>query len=657
RDSTGPDDRPAFDDLITALRPPEPEPDPDEYLYARTASAALVDIPEIDLELPDVPLVGRDAIKSDLLALLNDSKHVLVYGFSGSGKTALASTVALEWMTAGNGEVLFIKAGAAEPDALLEAVGRAFDAGKAVAAERDDTGKMRVIAKLLRGADISLIVVDDAWNGPALLPLLRAATRRAVLVTARKHIPITGAHRPIPEMDAHDAVDLLDAHTGRAIASEHLADARTLCEKLGNHPFALRVLGKNMAVHKRTPAQMLDRLAEVPKMTVPHEFTEQGRESLAVLIEQSLDDLEPETRQVFLNMGAFFAPTITAEMMALYMSMDDSVRATGIKDADTQLRELAANGLLTVVPGTDEIAEHYRTHDMAHLYAQTQASDDDHRRAVRAAIAYTYNYNAPSLANFKALLPELRNFSGASAWAHGQGMWPETEDFAWNLYRGSEVLDLRGLYTQALALLGRAAAAAAQGGTRRDEGAHTGNLGNAYRDLGRYEEAIAQHEAALAIAREIGDRRGEGNQTGNLGIAYYNLGRYEEAIAQHEAALAISREIGDRSGEGANLGNLGVAYADLGRYEKAIAQVEAALAVAREIGDRSGEGYHLNNLGVLYELNLEDYDRAITCYEASLAIRRALGVPHLIEKTERNLAIAQAKRDGTWVAPEDASDD
>ncbi|MEM6527041.1 MAG: NB-ARC domain-containing protein, partial [Chloroflexota bacterium] len=244
RDSLGMDDRPAFDDLITALRPPEPEPDPDEYSYARTASAALVEIPEIDLELPDVPLVGRDAIKSDLLTLLNDSKHVLVYGFSGSGKTALASTVALEWMDAGNGEVLYVKAGAAETDALLEAVGRAFDAGKAVAAERDDTGRMRVIAKLLRGHNISLVVVDDAWNGPALLPLLRAATRRAVLVTARKHIPITGEHRPIPQMRTDDALTLLQQHIGSPLAADHTADARTLCEKLGNHPFALRVLGK-----------------------------------------------------------------------------------------------------------------------------------------------------------------------------------------------------------------------------------------------------------------------------------------------------------------------------------------------------------------------------------------------------------------------------
>ena len=39
---------------------------------------------------------------------------------------------------------------------------------------------------------------------------------------------------------------------------------------------------------------------------------------------------------------------------------------------------------------------------------------------------------------------------------------------------------------------------------RRAEGRHLGNLGLAYRDLGKVENAIQTYEQALAIAREIG---------------------------------------------------------------------------------------------------------------------------------------------------------
>ncbi|MCP4283902.1 MAG: tetratricopeptide repeat protein, partial [Gammaproteobacteria bacterium] len=78
---------------------------------------------------------------------------------------------------------------------------------------------------------------------------------------------------------------------------------------------------------------------------------------------------------------------------------------------------------------------------------------------------------------------------------------------------------------------------------RQGEGAHLGNLGNAYSALGQVEKAIEYYQQALTISREIGHRQGEGNRLGNLGNAYRALGQVEKARAHLEQSLAIFVEI------------------------------------------------------------------------------------------------------------------
>ncbi len=53
------------------------------------------------------------------------------------------------------------------------------------------------------------------------------------------------------------------------------------------------------------------------------------------------------------------------------------------------------------------------------------------------------------------------------------------------------------------------------------------------------------------------ERLGEGNHTGNLGNAYKDLGQLEKAIEYYEKALSIDREIGYRYGEAVDLTSLG----------------------------------------------------------------------------------------------------
>jgi tetratricopeptide (TPR) repeat protein len=84
---------------------------------------------------------------------------------------------------------------------------------------------------------------------------------------------------------------------------------------------------------------------------------------------------------------------------------------------------------------------------------------------------------------------------------------------------------------------------------RQAEGAHLGNLGSAYSDLGEPGRAIELYNQQLVIAREIGDRRGEGNALFNTSLRLDQLGDRPHAIANAKAALKIRVEIEDPNAE------------------------------------------------------------------------------------------------------------
>jgi tetratricopeptide (TPR) repeat protein len=181
-----------------------------------------------------------------------------------------------------------------------------------------------------------------------------------------------------------------------------------------------------------------------------------------------------------------------------------------------------------------------------------------------------------------------------------------------------------GRVAEAIRCYEQALAIAREVSDRSNEGIWLGNLANCYTDLGETRRAIELYEQALAIAREIGDRSGEGAWLGGLASCYRVLGETRRAIDFYEQALAIAREVSDRSSEGSWLAGLASCYADLGETRRAIELNEQGLAIAREVSDRSNEGSFLGNLANRYA-DLGETRRAIDFYEQALAIAREIG--------------------------------
>ncbi|MEO8613420.1 MAG: tetratricopeptide repeat protein, partial [Chloroflexota bacterium] len=585
-----------------------------ERLRARPGgtSAILAKDPDDLTERPR-KLIGRDDLLRDITNLLDDGEQVLLQGFGGMGKTALAATAAGEWIRAGKGTVLWLKVGSASADALFEALARPFNAQQTIAG-RQDEAKIAAVRKLLRDSGAKLLVLDDCWNGQALFTVLKAVpSDMPVLAAARQRFALDNM-LDVGELKPDDALLLLLHHS----KGEATDDARSLCKTLGNHAFAIEIAGNTLKARKWTPTELLREIKNAPHdLKTPADFNAAERRSVKDLLDTSVNILSDKEQAVFLAFGSFFAPQLTAEMLMRYFvgtpevtdemlasvrtqnpqlpsdTSDDQLRGLiqkeMLKNVDLRLGKtildtLEIHGLVERIPATAESVEYYRVHDLSYSYAGAQATDAQRHRALDACLAYTERYKQPSLENFAALRPELDDLLGAAGWAFEAKRYEDMESFS-VLNHGTTLtggfLALQGFITQSIRLLGRAVESARERGNQQAEGNHLGNLGNSYHNLGEYRQAIDYHQQALAISRHIGNKHGEGNSLGNLGNAYISLGDYPQAIEYYQQALTIARQIGDQLGEGNSLGSLGNICYSLGDYPQAIEYHQQALTIAR----------------------------------------------------------------------------
>ncbi|NOG50675.1 MAG: hypothetical protein HND48_15540 [Chloroflexi bacterium] len=84
---------------------------------------------------------------------------MLLRGFGGMGKSALAATVAAQYVSEGKGAVLWLKAGAVEADTLFEAIGRAFGVQQTIASTSGDE-RVQAVRRILAEAKVPLVLDD-----------------------------------------------------------------------------------------------------------------------------------------------------------------------------------------------------------------------------------------------------------------------------------------------------------------------------------------------------------------------------------------------------------------------------------------------------------------------------------------------------------------
>lgn len=685
-----------------------------------------------------VGLFGRDELLEKIkTALSGDNARVLLQAFGGVGKTALAAKISADWIDDTSENVLWLRMGASETDATFEALAHAFSASKQMASTPAEE-KAKLLRDLIKSNNVSLVVLDDCWNGQSLLAIQKGIPRKVpILATARQRYPLTPIIS-IPDLPDDEAVNLL-----RQLAPDFAQDdefAKALCQKLSNHAFAIEVAGRTMQAKSYTAEKFLSDIenTDITQLQVPLEYQQAGRESIAALIETTLNELPESARNAFLAWGAFFTPRITPELMMQFFidkpevtdemiaqqrqinpdtlkHSDDDIRiallaflikqeSINSQPAEDALNLLQQYGLATRLNAqqTPEGRLHqvasYQLHDLGFEYAKAQNGDEQRNRAVDACLTHIARHNEASLENFASLDPNIDNFMGAVSFAMNQKYYGQVESFAQGLYEGGDANDgifqYRGYYRLSKVLLHQAVDATLDVGNAQKHINHLGNLGVVYKNLGDYDAAIEFTNKAIALANATGNKIKNAGHYNNLGIIYSQTGDFPNAIEAYQKVLVITKNsAADLMVYGAALGNLASVYKDSGHYDEALDYYKQALEIGLKIGNKAIQASNLNNIGLIYRHRSNDYDTAIEYYlEAlntnleienkklhsdilnnlgdsysnlgdygkaekyfykSFILRKEMGITHLIEQAESNLAIVRRKQAGQGNSDED----
>ncbi len=502
-----------------------------QIAYHSATSAILAQTPD---DVPEQPrkLIGRDDLVNEALVLLEDNERVLLHGFGGMGKTALAATIAGRYITEGQSQVLWIKAGAVEADAVFEAVGRALDAQQAIAGT---TGEERIqaVRHLLAGTR-TLLVLDDVWNGSALARLLRAIPQNTpLLVTSRYRFPLDEIIK-VGELKPDEALNLLSFHVRRQDFSSD-PDALRLCEVLGFHAFALEIAGKTLKVYQLTPAELLQRVEDAPHdLSMPANFGESGRIGIKSLLDASVSALHKELHDVFVALGGMFEPSATAELLALAMNLNQ-------EEVGEALAQLELRGLVNASTYNSLVC--FRLHDLAYSYARTMFLNKG--LEYLAVVQACRDYAAAHSNDLDALDVEQSNILEAAEAATQSKRDDLFVDIIRSLTVDGSYFAARGHTALSLNLLKAAIDVSKTKGELETAHFLLSRLGNAYADFfGDYVNALNAYEEALELARTLGNPHREAILLTVVGKMHFQQSK-SDADDYYEQAEAIARNEND----------------------------------------------------------------------------------------------------------------
>ncbi len=602
------------------------------------------------IPLPPLDFIGREQDLQELLGFFEHGSVIIgLRGIGGVGKSALAFALAQKLKGRFPDGQLFISMMGTSPKPLTpaEAMARVIRSYKPALRLPESEAEIGNLYRSLLYGKKALLLLDNALDDHQVRPLLPPPAGCCLIITSRRKFVLPGmAAKDLDVLKLGAAAGLLQK-TAEAVLSSGQAQKeeawKGLARLCGCLPVALKAAGSFLA---NTPDSSPEKYAielQDEKKRLQRIGREGVDEDVELKLSLSYSRLEDETARVFRELSAF--------------PFDFDAQAEEVVCRDEGHRHLIdlMRWSLVEYQRPLEGEGRYHLHDLVRIYASAELGRDGEADPGMTHQLHSAYYLAV-LQKANGLLIEGRQSTGSGlklfdlewpniragqAWANSQSTENSEcseicSSYAW---QGS-ILNLRLHPVESVRWLEAALTCARQSGNKEAEGAHLGNLGNAYAALGDARKAIGYYEQALAIDREIGDRRGEGNALGNLGIAYKNLGDARKAIEYHEQALAITREIGDRRAEGAILGNLGNAYYRLGDASKAIGYYEQALAIAREIGNRRGEGNAMFNSSLAL-FKLGKHSEAIKNAESALQIYEQIESPYA-EKVRHQLALWSA---------------
>ncbi|WP_405056493.1 tetratricopeptide repeat protein [Kribbella sp. NBC_01505] len=609
---------------------------------------------------------------------------VTIDGMAGVGKTALAVHTARQLAHRYPDGLLFVDLHghtAGQPprdtkaalDHLLGAVGIS---ARAIPQSLDDA---RALWRTTATGQRLLVVLDNAADSDAVLPLLPASPTCAVIVTSRNQLTGLGARSRLHlDLLAHaDATALLSQLVGDQRSTDDVAASNGLIDRCGRLPLALRIAGARLR-HRPTwtVAHINDRLDRVGRRLT--ELTTDGL-GLAAAFELSYQQLPENQQRLFRLLSLLPGRDLDqygAAALADCPPEEAAALATSLVDA---------NLLLQPTPGR------YQFHDLIRDYATALAATDpiDTRNAATDRLLEYYlqasihprrfqvgaRYFEPGPRPARAL-PEFTSQDDAVAWVDAEAdnlaaaiehtatvgspvrTWQLTLAAVGHLYvRGrlqhqERILELaltaaeqlddreaqaRVLYVSGQIIRGRqgSRASADQLQHALDRLPADGDLllrGNIYSALGHALQTIDPYGAALPaqreatrLGRELEDERLIARSLAYTGMLLTNQFEYEAAIQALVESVTTFHRFGPTGLTADALSALCTCYMRTGELDAAIEAATAAFDLATELQNILSIPFALHSLGIAHRERGER-KLAVSIHRQALAAAQTSGM-------------------------------
>jgi tetratricopeptide (TPR) repeat protein len=475
-----------------------------------------------------------------------------------------------------------------------------------------------------------LLLLDNAHDTNQVRPLLPPLPSAAI-VTSRSDLSGLSASglrtHKLGLLSLDEAHELLQNIVPQ-IQKEVDEDINIIVGLCGYLPLALRVAGSLLQQRPDWKLQTLIMKLQDERTRPKHlKLLDDANLDVETSLSLSYSALNDEMKRLFRILGVFPAPFDLSAVCASWNEAEDT--------CDSALGQLIQFNLIEV---NSDDPNPYTLHDLTRLYAKKLLSEQVVEESEEASLRHSQYYlnilekaNQLILKGGNKILDGLKLFDTARKNIEVGQEWSTQNlsdlaaarlcsSYGWQ----TRVLSLRLLPQEEIRWIEKALIASKTLGDREAEGAHIGNLGLPYYEIGENQKAISNYEEALVISRELDNRRNQGLWLNNLGLVYKDLGRPQKAREYFEDALVIARDVHNRRSEGNVLNNLGLVYDILGESNKAIEYYETSLVIVREIGYRQAEGNTLMNIGNVYN-DLEECEKSIDLQEQALVIFRDIG--------------------------------
>jgi len=193
-----------------------------------------------------------------------------------------------------------------------------------------------------------------------------------------------------------------------------------------------------------------------------------------------------------------------------------------------------------------------------------------------------------------------------------------------------DVLNKRGQYAEAIAMLQQADIIFRQLKDTTSIVCIYNNIGNEHQYLGNFGAAADAYMTGLTMAEKSGVKKYEVKMNNNLAAVFISLEDYQKVIKYATKGYHLAAQRQDTAGMASTLVNLAAALSKSGQYDDALSYYQQVITLGRQLGDSSYVLDGTINSGSLY-FELQKNDKAIQAFTRALAITNVYHYPEYLQ--------------------------